>query len=95
MEYWDYSVEIECLKGPQGWLLNPLGGYFIIDNNNFQIFFLSRLWIDAEAAAELGRTLLERNRELESTIRQQQIVIDDQAQEMQVKTIMLTALFPI
>jgi len=28
---------------------------------------------------------LERNRELESTIRQQQIVIDDQAQEMQVK----------
>ncbi|KAI9557828.1 hypothetical protein GHT06_014577 [Daphnia sinensis] len=55
MEYWDYSVEIECLKGPQ----------------------------DVEAAAELGRTLLERNRELESTVRQQQAVIDDQTQEMQ------------
>ena len=39
---------------------------------------------DAEAAAELGRTLLERNRELESTIRQQQALIDDQTQEMQV-----------
>lgn len=37
-----------------------------------------------EAAAELGRTLLERNRELESTVRQQQAVIDDQTQEMQV-----------
>ncbi|XP_046457683.1 cerebellar degeneration-related protein 2-like isoform X1 [Daphnia pulex] len=55
MEYWDYSVEIECLKGPQ----------------------------DVEAAAELGRTLLERNRELESTVRQQQAVIDDQTQEME------------
>lgn len=38
-----------------------------------------------EAAAELGRTLLERNRELESTVRQQQAVIDDQTQEMEVK----------
>ncbi|XP_057377866.1 cerebellar degeneration-related protein 2-like isoform X1 [Daphnia carinata] len=55
MEYWDYSVEIECLKGPQ----------------------------DVEAAAELGRTLLERNRELETTVRQQQAVIDDQTQEME------------
>lgn len=42
-------------------------------------------WIaqDVEAAAELGRTLLERNRQLESTVRQQQAVIDDQTQEMQ------------
>jgi hypothetical protein len=41
---------------------------------------------DVEAAAELGRTLLERNRELESTVRQQQAVIDDQTQEMEVKS---------
>lgn len=40
-----------------------------------------------EAAAELGRTLLERNRELESTVRQQQAVIDDQTQEMEVMKI--------
>ncbi len=40
-----------------------------------------------EAAAELGRTLLERNRELETTVRQQQAVIDDQTQEMEVKTV--------
>ncbi|XP_057377867.1 cerebellar degeneration-related protein 2-like isoform X2 [Daphnia carinata] len=42
-------------------------------------------WIaqDVEAAAELGRTLLERNRELETTVRQQQAVIDDQTQEME------------
>jgi len=36
-----------------------------------------------EAAAELGRTLLERNRDLESTIRHQQVVLDDQSQEME------------
>ena len=24
MEYWDYSVEIECLKGPQGFFVNYL-----------------------------------------------------------------------
>jgi uridine kinase len=42
---------------------------------------------DVEAAAELGRTLLERNRELESTVRQQQAVIDDQTQEMEVMKI--------
>jgi hypothetical protein len=23
MEYWDYSVEIECLKGPQGFSITP------------------------------------------------------------------------
>ncbi len=40
---------------------------------------------DVEAAAELGRTLLERNRELETTIRQQQAMLDDQDQEMQVR----------
>jgi len=42
-------------------------------------------WIaqDVEAAAELGRTLLERNRDLESTIRHQQVVLDDQSQEME------------
>lgn len=41
-----------------------------------------------EAAAELGRTLLERNRQLESTVRQQQAVIDDQTQEMQVLSLL-------
>ena len=45
---------------------------------------------DVEAAAELGRTLLERNRELESTVRQQQAVIDDQTQEMEVKKYNIT-----
>ena len=39
---------------------------------------------DVEAAAELGRTLLERNRELESTVRKQQALIDDQTQEIEV-----------
>ena len=45
-----------------------------------------------EAAAELGRTLLERNRELESTVRQQQAVIDDQTQEMEVTKLSFTFL---
>lgn len=47
-----------------------------------------------EAAAELGRTLLERNRELETTVRQQQAVIDDQTQEMEVKTVGVNFGFP-
>jgi hypothetical protein len=37
-------------------------------------------------AAELGKTLLERNKSLENSIKQQQAIIDDQAQEIEVKT---------
>jgi len=36
-------------------------------------------------AAELGKTLLERNKSLENSIKQQQAIIDDQAQEIEVK----------
>ena len=39
---------------------------------------------DLQLAAELGNTLLERNKELEATIRQQQTVIEDQLQEIEV-----------
>lgn len=38
---------------------------------------------DLQLAAELGKTLLERNQELEDTVRQQQAIIDEQAQELQ------------
>lgn len=38
---------------------------------------------DLQLAAELGKTLLERNRELESTIKQQNAVIEDQLQEIE------------
>ncbi|KAK7085067.1 hypothetical protein SK128_003546 [Halocaridina rubra] len=55
LEYWDYSVELEMLKGPE----------------------------DLQLAAELGKTLLERNRELESNIKQQHAVIEDQLQEIE------------
>ncbi|XP_064099593.1 uncharacterized protein LOC135210723 isoform X6 [Macrobrachium nipponense] len=55
LEYWDYSVELEMLKGPE----------------------------DLQLAAELGKTLLERNRELESNLKQQQAVIEDQLQEIE------------
>ena len=41
---------------------------------------------DLQLAAELGKTLLERNKELESSLKQQQAVIDDQAQEIEVRT---------
>ena len=37
-----------------------------------------------QLAAELGKTLLERNKELEATIRHQQSIIEDQVQEIQV-----------
>lgn len=45
------------------------------------LFYLS----DLQLAAELGKTLLERNKELEATIKQHQLSIDDQAQEIEVK----------
>lgn len=43
------------------------------------------LFSDLQLAAELGKTLLERNKELEGTIKQQQIIIDDQSQEIEVR----------
>lgn len=46
--------------------------------------FLFLLFADLQLAAELGRTLLERNEELETELKQQQVVIDDQAQEIEV-----------
>lgn len=39
---------------------------------------------DLQLAAELGKTLLERNRELEQSLKHQQAIIDDQAQEIEV-----------
>ena len=46
---------------------------------------LNLLSTDLQLAAELGKTLLERNKELESSLKQQQAVIDDQAQEIEVR----------
>ncbi|KAK3932556.1 Cerebellar degeneration-related protein 2-like, partial [Frankliniella fusca] len=45
-----------------------------------------------QLAAELGKTLLERNKELETTLRQQQTVIDDQTQEIEYLTKQTAAL---
>lgn len=42
------------------------------------------LLTDLQLAAELGKTLLERNRELENELKQHQSTIDDQAQEIEV-----------
>ncbi|KAK9704487.1 hypothetical protein QE152_g27850 [Popillia japonica] len=39
---------------------------------------------DLQLAAELGKTLLERNKELENSLKQQQNIIDDQTQEIEV-----------
>lgn len=55
LDCWDYTIELECLQGPQ----------------------------DLQLAAELGKTLLERNKELESALKQHQNVIDDQTQEIE------------
>ncbi|XP_055297106.1 cerebellar degeneration-related protein 2 isoform X2 [Sitodiplosis mosellana] len=41
---------------------------------------------DLQLAAELGKTLLERNKELEGTIKNQQNIIDDQLQEIEYLT---------
>lgn len=49
---------------------------------NFIIDFV--LFADLQLAAELGKTLLERNKELETNLRQQQNVVEDRNQEIEV-----------
>lgn len=39
---------------------------------------------DLQLAAELGKTLLERNKELESALKNHQNIIEDQSQEIEV-----------
>ncbi|XP_021695774.1 uncharacterized protein LOC5579004 isoform X2 [Aedes aegypti] len=58
MECWDYTIELECLRGPE----------------------------DLQLAAELGKTLLERNKELETSLKHHQNIIEDQAQEIEYLT---------
>lgn len=74
--FFNYSPRIRC------YFIRLIWRWFV---NHLKLFF--EIKTDVEAAAELGRTLLERNRELESTVRQQQAVIDDQTQEMEVMKI--------
>jgi hypothetical protein len=47
------------------------------------------VFADLQLAAELGKTLLERNKELEHTLRQQQTLVDDQTQEIEVRETLL------
>ncbi|ODM99996.1 Cerebellar degeneration-related protein 2 [Orchesella cincta] len=47
---------------------------------------------DLQLAAELGRTLLERNEELENELKQQQAIIEDQAQEIEFLTKQATSM---
>ena len=49
------------------------------------IEFPSPWFADLQLAAELGKTLLERNKELESSLKHQQAIIEDQAQEIEVR----------
>ena len=46
-------------------------------------------FLDLQLAAELGKTLLERNKELENSLKEQQAIIDDQAQEIEVRSPLL------
>lgn len=42
------------------------------------------IFTDLQLAAELGKTLLERNKELETALKQHQNVIEEQTQEIEV-----------
>ena len=44
----------------------------------------NNIFTDLQLAAELGKTLLERNKELELSLKHQQSVIDDQNMEIEV-----------
>lgn len=48
---------------------------------------------DLQLAAELGKTLLERNKELENIIKLHQATVEEQTQEIEV-TISLAIIFP-
>jgi len=58
----------------------------LFNSSSFIICILS----DLQLAAELGRSLLDRNEELENEVKTQQILIDDQAQEILVSHIHLS-----
>ena len=45
------------------------------------------VFTDLQLAAELGKTLLERNKELENSLKQHQNIIEDQTQEIEVGVI--------
>nr|CAD7423909.1 unnamed protein product [Timema monikensis] len=53
---------------------------------------MNRAALDLQLAAELGKTLLERNKELEATLKSHQNIIDDQAQEIEYLTKQTAAL---
>lgn len=50
----------------------------------FISFFTSLFFLDLHLAAELGKTLLERNKELEDSLQQMYITNEEQVQEIEV-----------
>lgn len=46
--------------------------------------FIYLFFADLQLAAELGKTLLERNKELENALKHHQNIIEDQTQEIEV-----------
>lgn len=65
-------------------------GSMIIDHsrNHPQLHFFAiknlDFFSDLQLAAELGKTLLERNKDLEGTLKEHQAIIEDQSQEIEV-----------
>ncbi|XP_050310315.1 girdin-like isoform X1 [Anthonomus grandis grandis] len=64
LDYWDYTIELECLQSNA----------------------------DLHLAAELGKTLLDRNRELETLLKEKQTTIEDQKLEIEYLTKQTVAL---
>ena len=54
-----------------------------------------KIFSDLQLAAELGKTLLERNKELELSLKHQQSVIDDQNMEIEVYFLLIDHVEPI
>lgn len=50
----------------------------------FIFFSISLFFLDLHLAAELGKTLLERNKELEDSLQQMYITNEEQVQEIEV-----------
>jgi len=68
-------------------------GFYSMEYSDYKVEFecISKQE-DLQLAAELGNTLLEKNKDLEATIKQQQNLIDDQIQEIEFLTKQTAAL---
>ena len=92
------SYSLSCIFSVDNFVLNQLNFCCDILNliKHFVTIFIGVpiiMFTDLQLAAELGKTLLERNKELETSLKNHQNVIEDQSQEIDVSLTVKTKMF--